>query len=151
MSRTIATSQSREPPSTDAVPDRPPPTSGGPSRISADGVTSPSPRLGFATTGRDTLGSALAGEGPSCSVGERRWNDRESDLQVHRGRSPSRAADWWAGPRSRPYNEPASTPASAPLAAAREVLTRVVYAQAATDTSAACNRHDRSQPRSGAG
>src|SRR3954462_336652 len=78
MSRTIATSQSREPPSTDAVPDRPPPTSGDPSRISADGVTSPSPRLGFATAGRDTLGSALAGEGPSCSVGERRWNDRES-------------------------------------------------------------------------
>src|SRR3954452_7877581 len=78
MSRTIATSQSREPPSAHAVPDRPPPTSGDPSRISADGVTSPSPRLGFATAGRDTLGSALAGEGPSCSVGERRWNDRES-------------------------------------------------------------------------
>src|SRR3954469_11167791 len=45
MSRTIATSQSREPPGTHAVPDRPPPTSGGPSRISADGVTSPSLRL----------------------------------------------------------------------------------------------------------
>src|SRR3954454_6241832 len=86
MSRTIATSQSREPPSTHAVPDRPPPTSGGPSRIFADGVTSPSPRHGFATAGRDTLGSARAGEGPSCSVGERRWNDRESDLQVHCGR-----------------------------------------------------------------
>src|SRR3954454_17964221 len=112
MSRTIATSQSREPPSSDAVPDRPPPTSGGPTRISADGVTSPSPRLGFATAGRDTLGSALAGEGPSCSVGERRWNDREVGPAGAPRPAPIRAADWWVRPRSRPYNEPASTPAS---------------------------------------
>src|SRR4051794_34804023 len=90
---------------------------------------------------------------------------RESDLHLYRGRITKQGSRLVRWPPSRPCSEPASTPASAgsapgspPAAAATSASSPPPgncspwsSTRCATDTSAACNRHDRSQPRSGAG